>query len=623
MIIAIFAATADLASSPPQADTIVITASRAPEKQADTAASVEVIDQQTINRLGEPLLSDFLRLTPSAAVSTSGPDGTITEVRIRGAEANHTLLFIDGINANDLSAGDEPRFEVLNSDLASRIEVVRGPQSALWGSQAIGGVVAVSGPPANASGYNAAAEAGSYGFERAAAAGSISSGNLQLAGGFGWQRATGIDETGSGGRPDGYRNISARALASWTVAPDVKIGINGFSLNGFSQFAGSNPFTFAPTDDLATRFGIAAARIWATFGSTEDGLSGSISASLFGAHNHNLFQGQAINQTSGIRRSVSAQLQYAFETGAVKNQLIAAADYENESFASRDTVYGGLSDQDKRRLHEALTGEWKANAHGVIADVALRHDFFSEFQDATTLRASLLVPVGAGFALAGSYGEGISQPTFTELYGFFPGTFVGNPGLKPESSRGFEASLRYRQGAFDASLTGYRQRLHDEIVGNADFTSSINAPGTSHRSGIEVEAGWRLGNNFRLSANYAFLHATQPDGLGGQVEEIRRPKHSGSVSIDGSAHRFTYGASLAYVGTHTDTNFNTFPFQTVHLASYWLAGARIGYAVRPGIEVFARGANLLNQHYEDVFGYRTEGRALFAGIRLSSLPASQ
>jgi vitamin B12 transporter len=127
----------------------------------------------------------------------------------------------------------------------------------------------------------------------------------------------------------------------------------------------------------------------------------------------------------------------------------------------------------------------------------------------------------------------------------------------------------------------------------------------------------------RLSANYAYLHATQPDGVGGQVEEIRRPKHSGSISIDGSARRFTYGASLAYVGTHTDTNFNSFPFETVHLASYWLAGARIAYAVRPGIEVFARGSNLLNQHYEDVFGYHTEGRALFAGIRLSSLSASQ
>lgn len=623
MIAVFLLASAAIGEANDQSDPIIITASRVPETRDQTPASVSVIDQQTISRLGDPLAYDFLREVPSAAVSSSGPAGTITQVRIRGAEANHTLLFIDGINANDLSAGDQPRFELLNADVLSRIEVVRGPQSALWGSQAIGGVVAVSGAPADASDYHAAAEAGSFGFERASAARSAVSGNLQLAGALGWQRATGIDETGAGGRPDGYRNFSGRALASWKIAPDVSVGINGFSLNGYSQFAGTNPFTFAPTTDLSTRFGLAAGRLWATFGSTDNGLGGSLSASLFEAHNHNLFEDKPINQTSGIRRTVSGQVQYAFATGGIKNQLIAVADYENESFRSRDTIYGGLTDQEKRRIHEALTAEWRANARGIVADVAVRHDFFSEFQDATTVRASLLAPLGGGFAVAASYGEGISQPTFTDLYGFFPGTFVGNPNLKPETSRGYEASVRYHRGDFDAALTGYRDRLHNEIVGNADFTSSVNAPGVSHRSGVEVEAGWHLAPNVRLAANYAYLHSTQPNGSGGQVEEIRRPRHSGSIMIDGSAHRLTYGASLAYVGAQTDTNFDVYPFQTVHLASYWLAQARVGYAVRPGIEVFARGSNLLNRHYQDVFGYHTEGRGLFAGIRLFKAQAQR
>src|SRR5690349_24379835 len=131
---------------------IVITASRAPESEARTPASVTIIDQQRIDRLDEPLLSGLLRLTPSAAVVTSGPAGSLTEVRIRGAEANHTLLFVDGIRANDPAAGNTPRFELLNADLASRIEVVRGPQSALWGPEAIGGVIAVDGLGADARG---------------------------------------------------------------------------------------------------------------------------------------------------------------------------------------------------------------------------------------------------------------------------------------------------------------------------------------------------------------------------------------------------------------------------------------------------------------------------------------
>ena len=111
---------------------IVVTASRAEEQASETPVSVSLIDGKRIERIGSPLVPELLRLVPSVAVATSGPAGSQTQVRIRGAEANHTLLFIEGIRANDPAAGNEPRFELLNADLASRIEVVRGPQSALW-----------------------------------------------------------------------------------------------------------------------------------------------------------------------------------------------------------------------------------------------------------------------------------------------------------------------------------------------------------------------------------------------------------------------------------------------------------------------------------------------------------
>ena len=108
------------------------------------------------------MVSDYLRLIPSVSVAVSGPAGSLTQVRIRGAEANQTLLFVEGIRANDPAAGNEPRFELLNADLASRIEVVRGPQSALWGSEAIGGVIAVSGEAPGSGGTQGFAEGGSH-----------------------------------------------------------------------------------------------------------------------------------------------------------------------------------------------------------------------------------------------------------------------------------------------------------------------------------------------------------------------------------------------------------------------------------------------------------------------------
>jgi vitamin B12 transporter len=596
-------------------DEIVITASRTPQGAAETAASVTTIEKPRIERLGEPLLPTLLRLVPSTAVSSSGPSGSLTQVRIRGAEASHTLLFVDGIRANDPASINEPHWELLNADLASRIEVVRGPQSALWGSEAIGGVVAVNGVSEGAAPPSATGEAGSFGFRRLSASGGIGSGNANAAVAVGWQRSDGIDVFGGGDR-DGYRNFSGRLRASWQVSPVVEIGLAGFSLNGRNQFDGSNPVTFARTHDLASRNSLHAGRIWTSFAT--EGWKATASASLLGSLNRNSFAGDEINRTRGRRQSFSGQVEHRFATGALAHQLVAAVELEREEFRARDQMFGGFTDQDRDRRHQALTVEWRGEAGPLVADLAVRRDAFNRFEDATTLRASALLDAGRGFSLAASYGEGIAQPSFSDLYGFFPGSFVGNPSLKPESSRGVEASVRYRSSRIQAALTGYRQRLTDEIVDVFAFplSTTINRDAKSRRSGVEAEFAWQLGDAVRLGANYSYLKASEPDSAS-QVREIRRPKHSGSVALDGTSGRFTYGASLAFTGARRDTNFDVFPSQPVRLGSYWLGGARIAYAVNRRVELFARAANAFDEHYQDVFGYRTEGRSLYAGIRLA------
>jgi vitamin B12 transporter len=620
-------ALAQAVSADPSASTsqdIVITASRVPEKKKKSAASSTVIDAKEIVRLGDPLLSSFIRLTPSAAVETDGPAGSLTEVRIRGAEANHTLLFIDGIKANDPAAGDTPRFELLNADIASRLEVVRGPQSALWGSDAIGGVVAVNGVAPTQSGYSAGAEAGSFGFNRENASAALVSDKTSLLAAVGWQRATGIDSFDYHGNKDGYRNFAGRLRGTWEFAPSVELGASGFYIAERTKFDGTDPVTFLRADTLdSTKNHLGAGRVWLNFGEQSSGLSGSVSTSLLDSSNHNFLAADELNSTKGSRWSSEAQLQYRFRAGAVNNSAILAVDRDDERFHARDTVYGGASDQDRRRTHDASTAEWRSEVARLVADIAVRRDMFSAFKDATTVRASLLANVGKGFSVTGSYGEGIAQPTFFDLYGFFPGSFVGNPSLKPEISRGFEASVRYHKGSFDAAVTAYRQRLHDEIVDTFDpvtfLSSTINRTTVSHRSGVELQLGWSLADWLRLSANYAYLHATQPDASEtGQVREVRRPKNSGSIALDGLRDKVTYGASLAYVGSRSDTDFDQFPPAPVTLHAYWLASARVAYALRPGLEVFVRGANLLNQRYEDVFGYHTEGRAGYVGFRINS-----
>lgn len=604
-------------------DQIVITASRVPESQAQSAASTTIIDKARIERLGEPLVPALLRLTPSAAVTVQGPAGSLTEVRIRGAESNHTLFFIDGIRINDPASGDIPRFELLNADIASRIEVVRGPQSALWGSEAIGGVIAVNGID-DEPGFADAAEAGSFGFLRGSASGAFASGPGTLAAAVGWQRAKGFDSFSGAGDADGYRNLAGRLRGTYALGSSVRLGAAAIALTGRNEFDGYDPITFDHTDTLDnSRNGLAAGRIWAEFGHADSGWSGQVGGSLLGSSNRNYLDEALQNRTRGTRRALSAQVGRRFKTGPLAHQLIIAADAEHETFEASDIIYGGFSNQHRSRDHQALTAEWRADAGGFHGDVAVRRDLFNRFADATSVRASALAEIGGGFALAGSYAQGIAQPTFFDLYGFFPGSFVGNPTLKPESSRGFEASLRYRRRNVEAALTGYRQRLHNEIVNvYYPISTAQNSPGISRRAGIEAELGWRIAPQLRLSANYAFLKATEPGGLpDSELEERRRPAHSGAVALDGSSGRWSYGASLAYVGSHLDRT-EIYPYPVVRLHSYWLAGARVAYAVKPGIGLFVRSSNLFDEDYEDSAGYRTEGRGLFAGIRLAGRRSS-
>ncbi|MEO6361144.1 MAG: TonB-dependent receptor [Sphingomicrobium sp.] len=597
---------------------IVVTASRAPQAQDKTAASVTILDAERIARLGQPLVTNLLRLSPSVAVSTSGPAGSLTEVRIRGAEANHTLLFVDGIRVNDPAAANTPRFELLNADLFSRIEIVRGPQSALWGSEAIGGVISVGSEADDATQkVQALAELGSFQFRRAAVQGAGRTGDLSLSGAVGWQRARGIDSFDGSGDRDGYRNLSGRLRAAWSVSDFVELGASGFALSGRNDFDGYSAVTFARADTPdSTNNRLRAGRLWGRVGEENGTLVARVSGSMLTSSNRNLFAGDEINRTSGKRRTLGAQLEHRFSTNAIQHILIAAADLENEEFTARDVIYGGFSNQDRDRSHQALTVEWRGVAGPVSAGVVARHDRFSRFKDATNVRGSLLGELGGGLSLVASYAQGIAQPTFFDLYGFFPGFFVGNPRLRPESSRGFEVGARYRRQAVRASVSLYRQRLKDEIVDTPDFTSTINASGTSRRSGLEAELGWEAGAWLRLSAHYAYLKASEGDGNSNPATELRRPKHSGSLVADGSRGRISYGASVAYTGDHIDRR-DSYPYDRVRLPAYWRADARLSYAVDSGIELFGRMANAFDDEQQDVFGYRTEGRSAYVGIRLA------
>ena len=596
---------------------IVVTASRAEEQASETPVSVSLIDGKRIERIGSPLVPELLRLVPSVAVATSGPAGSQTQVRIRGAEANHTLLFIEGIRANDPAAGNEPRFELLNADLASRIEVVRGPQSALWGSEAIGGVVAVSGEAPGSGGTLAFVQGGSHATWRGAGRTTYGGADRGFSIGVAGQRSDGIDSFDGTGDKDGYNNLGLRVTGRYRLSPALLLGASGFALKAKSEFDGFDPFTFLHADTLdETHNQLGAGRLFAELGDRERAYA-IASASLLGSSNRNELDGDFLNKTEASRRTLGLEGGYRFGN----HRLIAAAESEHERFEANDVAFGGFTNQDRSRNHQSLTVEWRGEGLGPVdAGLAIRQDIFSRFKDATSFRASVKTNIASSFAIAANYGEGIAQPTFFDLYGFFPGSFVGNAGLRPESSRGGDISLRYSGTPLGGSVTYFRQRLKDEIatVFLPDFTSTaVNANGKSKRQGMELEMYYRPFDAFRLTATYAWLDASEPDVAGGQVREPRRPRHSGSIAVDGSRGRLTYGAAIAYTGERSDTNFDVFPAAVVRFRPYWLASARLAYRLTDQLEAHLRVANAFDDRYQDVVGYRTEGRTIHAGLRLA------
>jgi vitamin B12 transporter len=597
---------------------IIVTGSREPLPAEQSPVSVTVLDQEALDDLALPAAADLLRLVPGVSVATTGPRGTQTQLRIRGAEANHTLLFVDGIRFNDPAAGNEARFELLTTDLLSRVEVVRGPQSALWGSEALGGVIAVdSADPLQARGFAGLGEYGSLDSSRLFGRAALASGPVGLTAAVGWQRSDGIDSFGSGGERDGFDNLAASLKGVYRRGP-LELGAVGHWIEGRSGFDGFDPITFLRADTLdETRNRIGAVRGWARF--TDGGWTVRAEAAYLDSANRNRLAGAPLNSTFGDRLMLGGQVARRFG----RHELIAAVEREEEDFRARDTAFFGGTDQDRSRSLTAFVGEWRAQwLDGLSTDVAIRHDDFSAFDDATTLRAAIVARPSAHWTLHAAYGEGIAQPTFYDLYGFFPGSFVGNPDLKPERSRGWEAGVRWENTAVRVGVTGFSSRLRDEIVDVFDpvtfLSSTANASGRSRRDGAEAEAAWRAAGWLNLALNYTYLDADEQRVAGtALVREVRRPRHSANLMAYGENGPLRWGASLAYVGARTDTDFDLFPARTVRLGDYALASLNLGWRILPQLELYGRVENGFDADYQDVVGYNTPGRTVYAGLRVA------
>lgn len=599
---------------------IVVLGARVPQLLRRAPSAIRVIDQDWIEARGVAQVSLLLRDVPGLEVSRTGPIGSQTQVRIRGGEGNHTLVLLDGIEMNDPVSGFELDFADLMTTGISRIEVLRGPQSALYGSEALGGVIdIVTRLPQAARDFALNAEGGSFGTFRidgfAGLVGERTKAGLSAA----FMRTDGVSASPSGPEKDGYRNVTVNGKLVSRPSERLEVGLVARYVDARSEFDRQDFFSGLVLDaNNVRRFTGFYGRGYARLSLLGGRWTHLVAADFTDTDTDNFANGDFSGSFSGGRQKLIWQTSLKFETGPALQRLTAALEYEHFDFSAKGPSPDSPQNQKQNDRQVSFVGEYHARL-GERIDIGLgvRHDDNRTFRNDTTWRTAASWSVSEAILLHTSYGTGNADPTFFERFGFFPGSFVGNPDVRPERGRGFDAGVRIAPSdGFYLDVTGFRSILKNEIatVFNFDtFTSTVeNRQGKSKRRGVEVSLSWWPLFDLRLLGSYTYLKAREANG----AIEVRRPKHiasfGGTWFLAGG--RGEANLDIGYHGRQRDFDFSTFPAPRVPLSAYWLASAALRYRLAGPFWLTARVENLFDSRYQDVLGFNTPGIGVFGGL---------
>jgi vitamin B12 transporter len=599
---------------------IIVSASRSGESYVPERypGSVTVITAEDLENRQTRDIADILRDVPGVAVA--GVAGQ-TQIRLRGSEANHVLVLVDGIEVSDPFGGE---FDIgtLQAEPGARLEVLRGPQSALYGSDAIGGVVAYeTARGLDENGIAARIEGGTQETVNGAVRYGLKEGP--------WDAALSAVVVSTDGQPNARGGTREIGRDSYTLAGkgSVEVGSNLFLraaarfIRTEGQFNDSDFDTTSPTfgftiDSPGSRFTNEA--FYALVGARLDTLEGrwthDLSAQIADVTRETF---GAFGQSSGSEGDrFKASYVSAFEL-ADDHNLTFAADYEVEGFRNAFAGSGGFTG--RREIEQVgLVGEYRYSGDAFDVSGALRHDVNDLFRDATTFR------VGAGYRitdttrLRAAGGSGVKNPGFFELYGFVDGRFIGNAALRPEKSTGWEVGIDQQLGDnASVAVTYFDSELKGEIFTTFPPPNFIATPAnrttTSQQRGVEVSLNARLAEQFSLDAAYSYLDAEENG-----VEEVRRPNHIASAALTWEAPNEAASATLVvrYNGQTPDVAFTDPSFVPVRvtLDDYTLVNLNARVKLTDQLSAFARVENLLGEEYEQVFSFVSPGRSAVVGV---------
>ncbi|HEY7800749.1 MAG TPA: TonB-dependent receptor [Hyphomonadaceae bacterium] len=640
---ALAAAPAAFAQTPPdESDIVVVTGSATPVEYDKLGYSLTVIPEDLIEDQGYSYVPDVLRQVPGVAVNRGGAFGALTQVRIRGAEGNHTLVLLDGVDVSSPDQGETDFSTLLSGDI-ERIEVLRGPQSGLYGSNALAGVVnLITRREVDGAYFNASIEGGDFSTLQIQGSGGFGNGEDYASAGFHMlttegfdtspdRTAQGVPSVGSAEPGDDEGNKIATAYLRGGKALSNVFRIDGIAryLNKDSELDGqafSPPIAGLSYDDnSSTDQSQLLVGGSATLSLLDGGWETIASASYVDEERRNegfSFPTGAPSPSGADASRTKFALQSTIEFGApgFMSFLTGFAESKEETYQNPCPAF--CSPQQRLEQSRELVGIG-AQYRTEIADqfylfVTARHDDNDDFQDADTysIAASWKIP-GIGTRPHASFGTGVTNPTFFEQVGFNPGTFIGNPDLVPEEAEGWDIGVE--QTLLDdrvvIDFTYFESTLEKEIFtafgGPPLFLSTPqNRTTDSDRSGWEATFRLYPADDFDIVGSWTNLEATEPAGI-----ELRRPENQGALDaswrIGGGPIQLNLG--VTYNGEQVDTDFGTFlrteqdPYTLVRLGASW--------QLNDEVELYARIENLTDEEYEEVISFLGAPRAAYIGVR--------
>ncbi len=613
---------------PEELDDLIVTAGITPIEANRYGGSVSVITAADIEAYQATYLSDVLRQIPGFAINQSGGPGTQTQLRVRGSEANHVLVLVDGLRVNDPTASDEFLFNYGLANNIERIEILRGPQSAIWGTDAISAVINIitDGAKQNQSGVNF--ELGSFDTKRLGINTSYGQNNWFFDAGLNALDSAGTNISRQGSEADGFENLATYLKWGMDVNANIDLKLSVNHSDAMNEFDSTDFITTGlPVDaDLWTERSQSTAQFAIAFHPVDSRWHSNLQYHWTDIEADNFAFG--IGQTSSTAAETD---EIKFNTSVAigqdnKQSLSFAVDHRQVDFSQTGTPsFFGDPNQNQNYNVTGLAFEYRYQfTEKINANLSARNDDFNRFEDVSNFKLASSYRINDGLRVRGSFGTGSKAPSFIERFGFTPNSFIGNPNLRPEESDSFEIALEKSWANSQLEIIYFDQDLQDEINGfvfdaDSGLFTAANKTGASQRRGIELNGSNQINQDLGIDFNYTYTDATEENFSGDDVKEVRRPENMASLILNYqfADKRARLHTQFSYVSDQLDVFFDPISFQssTPKLDAFTTVDLTFTWQLNDDIQTYVKAMNIFDESYEEVLGYARPGANFSVGIR--------